>query len=251
MARRGRDACDPHTALQMPGMYVSGWLARGPVGVIASTMYDANSVADLLLADWAAQSERSPAAKGMLADVPEPLAGLPAELRAPTRPVVSWQGWERLDREELRRGKELGKLREKVLCACCGCEPCLQLLTRPRPQPSRRCCRSQRRAHARCCACCALHAARAACAASALLLLPPCNVHLSPQTCPATRRLWSAAPHCELPLASLAALLLRSPAVEASARQRSALSPPRQRLYLCWSCALQERSAAACAALPC
>ena len=101
----------------MPGMYVSGWLARGPVGVIASTMYDANSVADLLLADWAAQSEHS-AARGLLQDVPAPADGLPHELRAPTKPVVSWAGWERLDREELRRGKELGKLREKVLCEC-------------------------------------------------------------------------------------------------------------------------------------
>ena len=104
----------------MPGMYVSGWLARGPVGVIASTMYDANSVADLLLADWAAQCKHS-AARGMLPDVPEPADGLPLELRTPTQPVVSWAGWERLEREELRRGKELGKLREKVLCelVCC------------------------------------------------------------------------------------------------------------------------------------
>lgn len=33
----------------MPGVYVSGWLKTGPVGVIASTMYDAYQTADCLL----------------------------------------------------------------------------------------------------------------------------------------------------------------------------------------------------------
>ncbi|PWN21002.1 nucleotide-binding domain-containing protein, partial [Microstroma glucosiphilum] len=43
----------------LPNIYVSGWLARGPVGVIASTMHDAYSVADTILADHLASSSAS------------------------------------------------------------------------------------------------------------------------------------------------------------------------------------------------
>lgn len=40
----------------------------------------------------------------------------PDLLRQSAQPVVSWSDWLRLDAEELRRGKEAGKSREKVLC---------------------------------------------------------------------------------------------------------------------------------------
>ncbi|KDN41604.1 nucleotide-binding domain-containing protein [Tilletiaria anomala UBC 951] len=89
----------------VPGHYVSGWLARGPVGVIASTMYDAYSVADLLVQDW--QQGVAQAHGG--AD------GLPAELRQPTHKVVTYKDWQRIDSIEKERGAKLGKLREKIL----------------------------------------------------------------------------------------------------------------------------------------
>ncbi|GAA6035352.1 hypothetical protein JCM8097_008828 [Rhodosporidiobolus ruineniae] len=87
------------------GLYTSGWVARGPNGVIATTMFDAFAAADLLASDLAALSssagggERPP---------------LPIErLRGGAR-TVSWEDWERIDRVEKERGREKGKLREKI-----------------------------------------------------------------------------------------------------------------------------------------
>ncbi|PWN39287.1 FAD/NAD(P)-binding domain-containing protein [Ceraceosorus guamensis] len=104
----------------VPGLYVSGWLARGPVGVIASTMYDANSVADLILSDWAqrlssAHDSDATSPDSLLAAPGQQAPDLPRELRESSRPFVDWNGWQRIDGEELRRGQELGKLREKIL----------------------------------------------------------------------------------------------------------------------------------------
>lgn len=79
------------------------------MGVIASTRIDANSVVDQMLHDW----QQSPQTSTLNSDVQE---GEPEALRQSSLPVVSWPKWLRLDAEEVRRGKELGKLREKVLC---------------------------------------------------------------------------------------------------------------------------------------
>jgi adrenodoxin-NADP+ reductase len=91
---------------RIPGQYVSGWLARGPVGVIASTMYDAYSVADLLVQDHK---------EGISLGADCSPAGLPAELARPSRKVVTYRDWMRLDELERERGAKLGKLREKIL----------------------------------------------------------------------------------------------------------------------------------------
>lgn len=100
----------PHPfSRQIPGLYVSGWLASGPMGVIASTRIDANSVADQMIHDW----QQSPQTSTLTNEVQD---GEPKLLRQSTQPVVSWSDWLRLDAEEIRRGKELGKLREKILC---------------------------------------------------------------------------------------------------------------------------------------
>lgn len=80
-------------------MYTSGWLARGPNGVIATTMFDAFSTADIVAADLAASSGGRP----------------PPRLdQLSTKKLVSWSDWERIDKEERRRGSELGKPREKM-----------------------------------------------------------------------------------------------------------------------------------------
>ncbi|BGP12956.1 hypothetical protein JCM10213_006595 [Rhodosporidiobolus nylandii] len=84
------------------GQYTSGWLARGPNGVIATTMFDAFAAADLVAADLSSLSsstgERPPV------DM--------EQLRGNAR-VVSWEDWERIDRVEKEHGKEKGKIREK------------------------------------------------------------------------------------------------------------------------------------------
>ncbi|MCO5565377.1 hypothetical protein L7F22_019050 [Adiantum nelumboides] len=93
------------------GMYVSGWLARGPVGVIASTRIDANSAVEQMMHDWKT-SDGSMRLEGEESIDPE---SVPEEIRQSSKRVVTWQDWLRVDAYELKKGQELGKIREKVL----------------------------------------------------------------------------------------------------------------------------------------
>lgn len=96
--------------LQLPGLYVSGWLARGPNGVIATTMYDAFETADLIASDLGAPSSStsSPISAGV-PDLPKLQdAGFGAQR------IVSWDEWRAIDAEERKRGSKLGKEREKL-----------------------------------------------------------------------------------------------------------------------------------------
>jgi len=93
----------------VPGMYVSGWLATGPVGVIASTMMDAFAAADTILADWAVGRRTLCASAGQA----EPLGGEPEALAG--RRVVRYDDWRQIDAAERARGAQLGKCREKFL----------------------------------------------------------------------------------------------------------------------------------------
>lgn len=100
---------------QIPGLYVSGWLSRGPIGVIASTMYDAYCVADLILEDHRQglrQSQDVTDAVGRFA-VSDALRDL--EPYRQEKKIVGWQDWRRLDEYEKEEGRKLGKQREKVL----------------------------------------------------------------------------------------------------------------------------------------
>lgn len=98
---------DPRGSATIPGLYTSGWLARGPTGVIATTMFDAFATADVIAADLAAlpdgKEKRNSAGDEFLIE----------RWRGGKR-VVSWEDWERIDRVERERGKEMGKLREKI-----------------------------------------------------------------------------------------------------------------------------------------
>lgn len=91
----------------LAGLYTSGWLARGPTGVIATTMFDAFATADTIASDLAAipdgKEKRFSAGEEFLIQ----------RWRGGKR-VVSWEDWERIDRVERERGKAKGKLREKI-----------------------------------------------------------------------------------------------------------------------------------------
>ena len=97
-------------AAVIPGLYVSGWLKSGPVGVIASTLGSAHETADAVLADFAASeaSGAAPAARpGWLA--------LAERLRAANVPVVTTRGWQAIDEAERRLGRERGIERVKLV----------------------------------------------------------------------------------------------------------------------------------------
>lgn len=88
----------------VPGAYVTGWIKRGPSGVIGTNKADAAETVAALLAD--------------LPTLPAPPEPEPAALRATlarhgVRPV-DWAAWLRLDAEERRRGKRRGTERVKL-----------------------------------------------------------------------------------------------------------------------------------------
>lgn len=97
-------------ASAVPGMYCAGWVKRGPTGVIASTLDDAFLTADVLAKDWEDGKEFISPGEGTK-------AGWDAVSQVIKRRgirSVSWAEWEKIDAEEVRRGKEKGKAREKI-----------------------------------------------------------------------------------------------------------------------------------------
>ncbi|KAG8798683.1 NADPH-adrenodoxin reductase [Serendipita sp. 399] len=86
----------------LEGVYASGWAANGAKGVLATTMMDAYAVVERLLEDNVGQA------------LPTYEAGLPPELSSSDRRVVSYDDWKRIDEEEIRRGQEVGKERERM-----------------------------------------------------------------------------------------------------------------------------------------
>ena len=98
----------------IPGIYCAGWVKRGPTGVIATTMTDAFSTADAIAADML--GERKEAA---LLNSPGTSSGLGWEgvrIEAEKRGLraTGWKDWERIDALERERGREKGKIRDKI-----------------------------------------------------------------------------------------------------------------------------------------
>ncbi|MEV6976386.1 FAD-dependent oxidoreductase [Kitasatospora sp. NPDC093806] len=87
--------------------YVTGWIKRGPVGLIGHTKGDANETVACLLADHA--EGRLPGAVD-----PDPDA-VPAFLRERGVRHTSWQGWYELDAHERALGAAEGRERVKVV----------------------------------------------------------------------------------------------------------------------------------------
>lgn len=99
----------------LPGLYCAGWVKRGPTGVIATTMTDAFSTADTIMADMAGQ--HGDPTKSML-NSPGRSTGLGWEGVRPEAEkrglrTTSWSDWERIDAAERERGQQKGKLRDK------------------------------------------------------------------------------------------------------------------------------------------
>jgi adrenodoxin-NADP+ reductase len=105
------------TPLEVPGIYVAGWVKRGPVGVIASTMEDAFATADCLAEDIRAGR---PFLNGQLEknETGDGWHGVQKELQAKRISLRStnWKDWQRIDKTERERGARLGKEREKITC---------------------------------------------------------------------------------------------------------------------------------------
>ncbi|WP_307816047.1 hypothetical protein [Myceligenerans indicum] len=87
----------------VPGLFVTGWIKRGPVGLIGATRSDARETVETLL------SATRPAA-------PRPgREAIDELLRERGIPVVDWGGWLRIDAAERELGARHGRARTKIV----------------------------------------------------------------------------------------------------------------------------------------
>ena len=89
------------------GLYTTGWVRRGPVGLIGNTKGDANEVIANLLADWE---------NGVLSPTDEPSESAVDDfLDARGIEYVTWDGWYALDAAERAAGAAEGRERKKIV----------------------------------------------------------------------------------------------------------------------------------------
>lgn len=116
----GRVLVAPGETETIPGVYVVGWIKRGPSGVIGTNKPDAQESVTLLLQDHLDGKLPVPEAPSR-----EAVHRLLEERGVE---VVSYEDWRRLDEIELARGKEVGRPRIKF----CRVEEMLEAVRRTR-----------------------------------------------------------------------------------------------------------------------
>ncbi len=95
------------------GLYCAGWVKRGPTGVIASTMQDAFTSADVIAHDWENNVPFLNGTRGENKNIRPGWDGVKGEVEARGVRPLSWADWKRIDRAERARGEIKGKEREK------------------------------------------------------------------------------------------------------------------------------------------
>jgi adrenodoxin-NADP+ reductase len=101
------------TAGHVAGLYCAGWVKRGPTGVIASTMQDAFTSADIIAYDWENNVPFLNGAHGEEKSTCLGWEGVKDRVEAKGVRPLSWADWKKIDEAERARGKEKGKEREK------------------------------------------------------------------------------------------------------------------------------------------
>ena len=87
----------------LTGMYATGWIRRGPIGLIGSTKSDAQETITNLVAD---------ANAGLLHATTDAVGhdAMIALLSSRDIPFTTWEGWELLDAYERQLGEDFGEL---------------------------------------------------------------------------------------------------------------------------------------------
>jgi ferredoxin/flavodoxin---NADP+ reductase len=107
----GGRVLDPDSHAPLPGEYVVGWIKRGPSGVIGTNKKDAQETVDAMLADLAPSRNGSGSAHAPS----RPEAGaIEALLRERQPALVTYSGWEAIDRHERQLGERAGRPRVKL-----------------------------------------------------------------------------------------------------------------------------------------
>lgn len=91
-----RDSDEPD-----PGLYVGGWLATGPTGVILTTMNNSFAVAQTIIHDVQSGIVKCDSIK--------------PDIDLKQHRIVSWSDWQKIDKREVENGKGSVKPREKIL----------------------------------------------------------------------------------------------------------------------------------------
>jgi ferredoxin--NADP+ reductase len=102
--QKGR-VLDPDTHQPLTGLYTSGWIKRGPTGVIGTNKPDALETVNGMLEDVAKGHYLNPVKLGVV-DALE-------YIKQQQPDVVSYENWMRLNQIEVRKGKSLGRPRVK------------------------------------------------------------------------------------------------------------------------------------------
>lgn len=97
---------DPIEDRPVPGVYVAGWIKRGPAGVIGTNRYCAAETVEAILADHRNARLPQPRQSG------EELAKIVAS-RCPD--AFGIDGWRRIDRYERTEGRRRGRARSKLV----------------------------------------------------------------------------------------------------------------------------------------
>jgi len=103
----GGHVIDSATRDRVPGLYTTGWIKRGPVGLIGNTKSDAKETTDMLLSDYRTGKLPAPANP----DREQVLELLESRNIAYT----TWKGWYNLDAHERALGEAEGRERKKVV----------------------------------------------------------------------------------------------------------------------------------------
>lgn len=100
------------------GIYVCGWIKRGPSGIIGTNKYDAEEVVQTIVSDLQTQTEGAESTSSIggrvLSSDSSPLSRIKHILHTRHIKPVTFHDWGKIDTEELLRGTQRDKLREKI-----------------------------------------------------------------------------------------------------------------------------------------
>jgi ferredoxin--NADP+ reductase len=116
---QGGRVIDVEGGTPVPGEYVVGWIKRGPSGVIGTNKKDAQETVDAMLADLSPLiSSNGNTASSEHAAVHHPgtpdAAAVEALLRSRQPQLITYTGWEAIDRHERALGEPAGRPRVKL-----------------------------------------------------------------------------------------------------------------------------------------
>lgn len=98
--------CDPKTGEPVVGVFCSGWIKRGPSGMIGTNKVDSAETVDSLLREFGA---------GRLPEPAQDLQQLTDLVRTRQPDMIDHQGWSRIDQRERRDGRPNKRPRRKLV----------------------------------------------------------------------------------------------------------------------------------------